>query len=243
MRWNSARTAISCRRKSSSSRAPSPTRWKASAASGPSCSEPTAAAVFAGVDAVLMLACGTSYYSGMVGATVARGGCRHTGAGRDRQRIPLSRQRAQSAMRWSSSFRSRARRRTRLSALKHAKRSAIRTRWRSATSRPARWCGRPRLAVLTRAGVEIGVASTKAFTTQLTALFLLTLTLAKLRGRLDRRRGGALAAGLAPPAGGHAGGAGARAADHRLGRALREKGARAVPRARACTTRSRWKAR
>jgi len=41
------------------------------------------------------------------------------------------------------------------------------------------------LKYLTRAGVEIGVASTKAFTTQLTALFLLTLTLAKLRGRLD----------------------------------------------------------
>jgi glucosamine--fructose-6-phosphate aminotransferase (isomerizing) len=41
------------------------------------------------------------------------------------------------------------------------------------------------LKYLTRAGVEIGVASTKAFTTQLTALFLLTLTLAKLRGRLS----------------------------------------------------------
>ena len=41
------------------------------------------------------------------------------------------------------------------------------------------------LAYLTRAGVEIGVASTKAFTTQLTALFLLSLTLAKLRGRLS----------------------------------------------------------
>jgi len=41
-----------------------------------------------------------------------------------------------------------------------------------------------RLQYLTRAGVEIGVASTKAFTTQLTALYLLTLVLAKLRGRL-----------------------------------------------------------
>ena len=40
------------------------------------------------------------------------------------------------------------------------------------------------LAYLTRAGTEIGVASTKAFTTQLAALFLLTLTLAKQRGRL-----------------------------------------------------------
>ncbi|MDP2795594.1 MAG: glutamine--fructose-6-phosphate transaminase (isomerizing) [Sulfurisoma sp.] len=38
---------------------------------------------------------------------------------------------------------------------------------------------------ITRAGPEIGVASTKAFTTQLAALFLLTLVLARQRGRLD----------------------------------------------------------
>ena len=41
-----------------------------------------------------------------------------------------------------------------------------------------------RLKFLTRAGPEIGVASTKAFTTQLAGLFLLTLVLAKQRGRL-----------------------------------------------------------
>ena len=41
------------------------------------------------------------------------------------------------------------------------------------------------LSYITRAGVEIGVASTKAFTTQLTALYLLALTLAKLNGRLN----------------------------------------------------------
>jgi len=42
-----------------------------------------------------------------------------------------------------------------------------------------------KLRFLTRAGPEIGVASTKAFTTQLAALFLLTLVLAKLRGKLS----------------------------------------------------------
>jgi glucosamine--fructose-6-phosphate aminotransferase (isomerizing) len=42
-----------------------------------------------------------------------------------------------------------------------------------------------RLVFYTRAGAEIGVASTKAFTTQLAALFTLTLVLAKLRGRLS----------------------------------------------------------
>lgn len=40
------------------------------------------------------------------------------------------------------------------------------------------------LKFLTRAGPEIGVASTKAFTTQLATLFLLTLVLAKLKGRI-----------------------------------------------------------
>jgi glucosamine--fructose-6-phosphate aminotransferase (isomerizing) len=41
------------------------------------------------------------------------------------------------------------------------------------------------LRFLTRAGPEIGVASTKAFTTQLAALFLLTLVLGKVQGRLS----------------------------------------------------------
>ena len=40
------------------------------------------------------------------------------------------------------------------------------------------------LRFITRAGPEIGVASTKAFTTQLAALYLLSLVIAKLRGRL-----------------------------------------------------------
>ncbi len=42
-----------------------------------------------------------------------------------------------------------------------------------------------RLVFYTRAGAEIGVASTKAFTTQLVGLFALAATLAKLHGRLD----------------------------------------------------------
>jgi len=42
------------------------------------------------------------------------------------------------------------------------------------------------LALMTRAGLEIGVASTKAFTTQLVALQLLVLELAQLAGRVDK---------------------------------------------------------
>jgi glucosamine--fructose-6-phosphate aminotransferase (isomerizing) len=45
-----------------------------------------------------------------------------------------------------------------------------------------------RLVFYTRAGAEIGVASTKAFTTQLVGLFALAATLAKLHGRLDAER-------------------------------------------------------
>jgi len=44
------------------------------------------------------------------------------------------------------------------------------------------------LRFLTRAGPEIGVASTKAFTAQLAALFALAMVLAKQRGRLSRER-------------------------------------------------------
>ncbi|MGA3335543.1 MAG: glutamine--fructose-6-phosphate transaminase (isomerizing) [Terracidiphilus sp.] len=43
-------------------------------------------------------------------------------------------------------------------------------------------------AIYTHAGPEIGVASTKAFTAQLTALFLLAMKLGQLRGRLDKAR-------------------------------------------------------
>ena len=47
-------------------------------------------------------------------------------------------------------------------------------------------------AIYTHAGPEIGVASTKAFTAQLTALFILAMKLGQLRGRLDKDRSVAL---------------------------------------------------
>ena len=72
-----------------------------------------------------------------------------------------------------------------LAALRHAKDLGMTntmTICNVSTSAMVREC---QLAYITRAGVEIGVASTKAFTTQLTALFLLALTLAKLNGKLS----------------------------------------------------------
>ena len=72
-----------------------------------------------------------------------------------------------------------------LAALRHAQGLGLKhtlTICNVSTSAMVRECQH---AYVTRAGAEIGVASTKAFTTQLAALFLLTLTLAKVRGQLN----------------------------------------------------------
>jgi glucosamine--fructose-6-phosphate aminotransferase (isomerizing) len=72
-----------------------------------------------------------------------------------------------------------------LAALKHARSLGMQhtlTICNVSTSAMVRECS---LAYITRAGVEVGVASTKAFTTQLAALFLLTLTLAQVKGLLS----------------------------------------------------------
>lgn len=45
-----------------------------------------------------------------------------------------------------------------------------------------------KLHYITRAGVEVGVASTKAFTTQLVGLFILTICLAKIKGTLPQEK-------------------------------------------------------
>ena len=71
-----------------------------------------------------------------------------------------------------------------LAALKHARSLGMEhtlTVCNVGTSAMVREC---KLAFITHAGAEIGVASTKAFTTQLVALFLLTLVLAKQRGSI-----------------------------------------------------------
>ena len=71
-----------------------------------------------------------------------------------------------------------------LSALKHARSLGHRATLAVCNVGSSAMMRTTELRFLTHAGVEVGVASTKAFTTQLTALFLLALTLAKLRGRL-----------------------------------------------------------
>ena len=200
---------------------------------GPDLFGADAAAVFAKVKAVHLLACGTSYYSAMLGATVAGGRGRHSGAGRDRQRISLSRQRAESRCAGRRDLAIRARPRTRWRRSSTPSHLVITTRLTICNVATSSMVRQTALTYLTRAGAEIGVASTKAFTTQLAALFLLTLTLAKLRGRLTPAAEARWLAGLRHLPAGDPVGARPRAIDHRLGRAVRKKAERVVPRARA----------
>ena len=72
-----------------------------------------------------------------------------------------------------------------LAALKHARDLGMSNTLTICNAATSAMVGESVLHFITRAGVEIGVASTKAFTTQLVALFLLTLTLAKVRGVLS----------------------------------------------------------
>jgi glutamine---fructose-6-phosphate transaminase (isomerizing) len=75
-----------------------------------------------------------------------------------------------------------------LAALEHAKRLGQRHSLAICNVAESALVRASELRFLTRAGPEIGVASTKAFTTQLVALVLLTMVLAKLKGRLSAAR-------------------------------------------------------
>jgi glucosamine--fructose-6-phosphate aminotransferase (isomerizing) len=135
------------------------------------------------VESVLILACGTSYYSSLVAKqwveSVAGLPCTVEIASEYRYRESVPNARSLVIVVSQSGETADT-----LAALKHAK-SLGHTRTLAicnvATSSMMR---QTKLSFLTRAGTEVGVASTKAFTTQLVALFLLALTLAKLRERL-----------------------------------------------------------
>jgi glucosamine--fructose-6-phosphate aminotransferase (isomerizing) len=142
-----------------------------------------AAEVFDGVRRVLILACGTSYHAGLVARywieAIAKIPVTVEIASeyRYRESVPdpdtlvvVISQSGETA--------------DTLAALKHAKALGM--------ERTLAICNVPESAIvretalrfITRAGPEIGVASTKAFTTQLAAFALLTLALAKINGRL-----------------------------------------------------------
>jgi len=142
-----------------------------------------AESVLKSVDSVLILACGTSYYSGCAAKywleSIAKIPTQIEVASEYRYRDSVPNPRTLVVTISQSGETADT-----LAALRHAQSLGMTltlTICNVATSAMVREC---RLAYVTRAGVEIGVASTKAFTTQLAGLFLLTLTLAKLRGHL-----------------------------------------------------------
>ena len=140
--------------------------------------------VFKQIDRVLILACGTSYYAGLtakywiesvaqvpVNVEIASEYRYRTSVPHPDTLVVTISQSGETA--------------DTLAALKHARSLGMQhtlTICNVATSAMVREC---ELAYITRAGIEVGVASTKAFTTQLAGLFLLTLALAQVNGRLD----------------------------------------------------------
>ncbi len=140
--------------------------------------------VFTGIDAVQILACGTSYYSGMTAKywleSLAGLPTNVEIASEYRYREPAVNPKALIVVISQSGETADT-----LAALKYAKELGHRHSLAICNVATSAMVRETTLSYLTRAGVEIGVASTKAFTTQLTALYLLTLTLAKLRGKLS----------------------------------------------------------
>jgi glucosamine--fructose-6-phosphate aminotransferase (isomerizing) len=146
-----------------------------------------AADTFAGIDSVLILACGTSYHAGLVARywleEISGIRCTVEVASEYRYRVSVANPNTLVVVISQSGETADTQ-----AALNHAKaQGQIHTLaiCNVAESALVRLC---KLRLLTRAGPEIGVASTKAFTTQLAALFLLTLVLAKQRGRLTEEQ-------------------------------------------------------
>ncbi len=140
--------------------------------------------VFQEVDNVLILACGTSYYSGCTAKywleSIAKIPTQVEVASEYRYRESVPNPRTLIVTITQSGETADT-----LAALRHAQSLGMTntlTICNVATSAMVREC---KLAYVTRAGVEVGVASTKAFTTQLAGLFLLTLALAQAKGRLS----------------------------------------------------------
>jgi glucosamine--fructose-6-phosphate aminotransferase (isomerizing) len=147
--------------------------------------------VFKEIDNVLILACGTSYYAGLtarywiesiakipVNVEIASEYRYRDSVPNPRTLLVASPQSGETA--------------DTLAARKHARRLGMEHTLTVCNVGPSAMVRECKLAYITRAGVEIGVASTKAFTTQLTALFLLTLALAQVKGKITEEREAAL---------------------------------------------------
>jgi len=142
---------------------------------------------FADIDSLLILACGTSYYSGLTAKywleSIAKIPTQVEIASEYRYRDSVPNPKALVVVISQSGETADT-----LAALKHAQSLGHRHTLavcNVASSAMVRLAG---LSFLTHAGTEIGVASTKAFTTQLAGLFVLAVILGKIRGTVDAKQ-------------------------------------------------------
>lgn len=140
--------------------------------------------VFSGVKRLLFLACGTSYYAALTAKywieAIAGLHCDVEIASEYRYRVSIPNPQALVVTISQSGETADT-----LAALRHARDDLGMSRTLTICNVPTSAMVREsRLAYITRAGIEVGVASTKAFTTQLAAIYLLALALAKINGRL-----------------------------------------------------------
>ncbi|MGH8370114.1 MAG: glutamine--fructose-6-phosphate transaminase (isomerizing) [Gammaproteobacteria bacterium] len=140
--------------------------------------------IFSDMDSVLILAAGTSYYAGLTAKywleSIARlpVSVEIASEYRYRDSVPNPKQLVITISQSGETLDT-------LEALKHAKSMGHEKTLSICNVQESAIPRASRLIFYTRAGAEIGVASTKAFTTQLLALFTLAVTLAKQRGLLD----------------------------------------------------------
>ena len=146
-----------------------------------------AADVLPRVDSVLILACGTSYYAGSTARywleAIAGVPCTVEIASEYRYRASVPNPNALVVVVSQSGETADT-----LAALKHAKSLDMHRTLAICNVATSAMVRETAMQFITRAGVEIGVASTKAFTTQLAALYLLANAIAKAQGRLSQER-------------------------------------------------------
>jgi glutamine---fructose-6-phosphate transaminase (isomerizing) len=150
---------------------------------------PAATAVFDRVESVHIVACGTSYHAGIVARyfieQICRIPCRAEIASEYRYRNPVVPKNALFVVISQSGETADT-----LAALRMARQNGYLSTLAICNSPESSLVRESELVMLTRAGPEIGVASTKAFTTQLTALAMLTVALARHNGSDPERERG-----------------------------------------------------
>ncbi|MBP7659578.1 MAG: glutamine--fructose-6-phosphate transaminase (isomerizing), partial [Burkholderiaceae bacterium] len=138
--------------------------------------------IFKAIDSVLIVACGTSYYAGLVARywieLLAQIPTRVEIASEFRYNpsVPNARTLVVAISQSGETADT-------LAAIRHAASLGMTRSLAICNVSTSALVREASLSYITRAGIEIGVASTKAFTTQLTALHLLALALAETHGR------------------------------------------------------------